>query len=197
MPKIVDREQKKREIVSKALDVFSQSGFQEANLGQIASRCGCSRTSLYNYFKNKEEIYYFALDSVLSKIEADSKLIMASNYLSIDDKIKGVTKAVLQDIAQNYKSTGLMVDFWFQIKNGNLKVKEKVQDYNTSLQDIFKSLLDEGKHEGFFKPIDSSAISLTLLSLIQSFIVSSVLTEMNFVDAGMSSVTLFLNSLRK
>lgn len=197
MPKIVDKEQKKREIVSKALDVFSQSGFRDSNLQQIASRCGYSRTTLYNYFKNKEEIYYFALDTAFSKIEDESKLIMASVSLSTEDKIKALIKSVMLNIGANDTSTALMVDFWLQIKNGNLRIREKVQDSVASLQNTLISLLDEGKREGFYKPIDSPAIASTLLALVQSFIVSSVMTGMNAVDSRMDSLTIVLNSLKR
>lgn len=196
MPKIVDKEQKKREIVSKALDVFSQSGFRDSNLQQIASKCGYSRTTLYNYFKNKEEIYYFALDAAFSRIEDESKLIVASTSLSTEDKIKAVIKSVMMNIGATDKSAALMVDFGLQIKTGNLRLRKKVQDSVVSLQNTLTSLLDEGKREGFYKPIDSQAIASTLLALVQSFIVNSVLTGINGMDVRMDSLTIVLNSLK-
>lgn len=61
MPKHIDHEQRKKEILYAALDVFAKEGYKNTSLGLIASSCGLSRTTVYQYFKDKSEIFYFAV----------------------------------------------------------------------------------------------------------------------------------------
>lgn len=61
MPKHIDHEQRKKEILYAALDVFAKEGYKDTSLGLIASSCGLSRTTVYQYFKDKSEIFYFAV----------------------------------------------------------------------------------------------------------------------------------------
>jgi len=45
------------QIVVAAFDVFSRYGFARTSMSDIAAAAGVSRTSLYNHFKTKEEVF--------------------------------------------------------------------------------------------------------------------------------------------
>lgn len=60
MPRKIDHEKRKVEIVYAALEVYAQEG-KNANLSLIASRCGLSRTTVYQYFKDETELYQYAV----------------------------------------------------------------------------------------------------------------------------------------
>ena len=59
MPKKIDHEQRKVEIMSAALEVYAQEG-KNANLSLIAAKCGLSRTTVYQYFKDESQLYQYA-----------------------------------------------------------------------------------------------------------------------------------------
>ena len=60
MPKKIDHEKRKVEIMSAALEVYAQEG-RNANLSMIAARCGLSRTTVYQYFKDEAQLYRYAV----------------------------------------------------------------------------------------------------------------------------------------
>jgi TetR/AcrR family transcriptional regulator len=74
MPKLIDHEQRKKEILYAALEVFAKEGYKDSNLGLIAAQCGLSRTTVYQYFKDKSDIFLYAIkattDSMLEKYSA-------------------------------------------------------------------------------------------------------------------------------
>ncbi len=94
MPKQIDHEQRKKEILYAALEVFAQEGYKDTNLGLIASACGLSRTTVYQYFKDKSEIFLYAI-----KATTDSMLAKYSTpeWESIEDPAEKLEK-VMQDI---------------------------------------------------------------------------------------------------
>ena len=55
MPKKIDHEARKEKILHTALRVFGREGYRDSNLSLIASECGISRPTIYQYFKDKEE----------------------------------------------------------------------------------------------------------------------------------------------
>ena len=63
-------EERPRQILSAALDVFGERGLAAARLEDIAKRAGLSKGTIYLYFPNKEELFReMVRDIVVSKIE--------------------------------------------------------------------------------------------------------------------------------
>ena len=56
MVKVVDHDERRREILSKALSLFANLGYPQVTYQQLAEVCGLTRTALYKYFVNKRDI---------------------------------------------------------------------------------------------------------------------------------------------
>ena len=57
MPKIVDHDAYRRELVEKATQLFSGHGFSGLGMRQIANELGISKSALYHYFPSKELLF--------------------------------------------------------------------------------------------------------------------------------------------
>jgi AcrR family transcriptional regulator len=53
----LDRDARREAILDVAAEVFLEEGFDAASMSTIASKVGGSKSTLYNYFKSKEEIF--------------------------------------------------------------------------------------------------------------------------------------------
>jgi len=53
----VRTEKKRSEIVDIAAQVFLEEGYERASMSEIAGRVGGSKTTLYGYFKSKQELF--------------------------------------------------------------------------------------------------------------------------------------------
>ncbi|AXL51271.1 TetR family transcriptional regulator [Paraburkholderia caffeinilytica] len=51
-------EEKRQAIVDAAFEVFSEVGFEQASMSEIAAQAGASKATLYGYFKSKEEMFF-------------------------------------------------------------------------------------------------------------------------------------------
>jgi AcrR family transcriptional regulator len=58
MPKVVPgyKEEAKQRIIQAALDVYSEKGYHEATMEDIAQKLGVTKGALYLYFKSKDEL---------------------------------------------------------------------------------------------------------------------------------------------
>jgi AcrR family transcriptional regulator len=59
MPKVVPtyREEAKNRIVESAMQVFSEKGYHQSTMEDVAKQVGVSKGALYLYFKSKEELF--------------------------------------------------------------------------------------------------------------------------------------------
>jgi AcrR family transcriptional regulator len=53
----LDRDARREAILDVARDVFLEEGYANASMSTIATRLGGSKGTLYNYFKNKEQLF--------------------------------------------------------------------------------------------------------------------------------------------
>jgi AcrR family transcriptional regulator len=53
----MDRDARREAILDVARDVFLEEGYSAASMATIAARLGGSKGTLYNYFKNKDELF--------------------------------------------------------------------------------------------------------------------------------------------
>ncbi|SHF15780.1 TetR/AcrR family transcriptional regulator [Alkalibacter saccharofermentans] len=60
-------DQRKTEILEAALDLFSRQGFQDTTMEQISSHIKMARTSLYEYYKSKEDILYSLINEIVEE----------------------------------------------------------------------------------------------------------------------------------
>ncbi len=173
MPKVVDSLEKKLNIAQTALEIFCQKGFYNTNMQDIAKACEMGRSTLYDYFKNKEEIFIFCLEEFFEAI--DTQMINTKYDASVSAMTK--IKTLLRAITDTYINAGdkilVLLDIW--------AVPDKRQSNYllTSLLykvEHFKKLLAEYLQEGIdnreFKPTNVKSMSTTLLALMDSLLLS-------------------------
>ncbi|HKR41061.1 MAG TPA: TetR/AcrR family transcriptional regulator [Paraburkholderia sp.] len=72
-------EEKRQAIVDAAFEVFSESGFEQASMSDIAARVGGSKATLYSYFESKEEMFFeVMIESAASEVKAAFDLLKIS-----------------------------------------------------------------------------------------------------------------------
>ena len=59
--------QKRQQLLSAALDVFSHYGFSGASLDEIAQRADMHKSNIFYYYENKEALYVEVLTTVMQK----------------------------------------------------------------------------------------------------------------------------------
>ncbi|MCF2717933.1 TetR/AcrR family transcriptional regulator [Paenibacillus sp. UKAQ_18] len=65
------KQQTKEIIFNGALKAFSERGFNETNMEEIAKVCGIAKGTLYYNFKNKQELYIYILKMGMERFVQD------------------------------------------------------------------------------------------------------------------------------
>ena len=166
--------EKQNRIIQAAITEFAQNTYVNASTNRIVKACGISKGSLFKYFTDKEDLYFFLLDTVmwemLRDIESDVENLSTelfqriidysaleiSWYIKNPDKGRLIMSAVTEKdeeicsrMAERYGVRGenIYYELLADIEGKNLKIaKEKIAE-------LLKWVL-EGFNETFLKKAD-------------------------------------------
>jgi len=76
-PRANNYDDKRRAILDRSAELFSEYGYDRASMNKIATACGVSKANLYHYYKDKDELLFdvirFHLEELLQVVEAADK----------------------------------------------------------------------------------------------------------------------------
>ncbi|MDY4611492.1 MAG: TetR/AcrR family transcriptional regulator [Sphaerochaetaceae bacterium] len=169
MPKKIDHDERKEKILQTALKVFAREGYRDSNLSLIAQECGISRPTIYQYFKDKEDIYYYAVKLVTGRMfnkYADYA------WTSKDDEINRIIFICndIMDMAVLY--TGeitSLVDVMIQMKREGRDFSGIIMRRTAKLNILFKRLFRIGIANGTIIPCQIDKVTAHIVILLESF----------------------------
>jgi AcrR family transcriptional regulator len=113
MPKVVDREQYRRELLHNSFELFAQKGYGSITMRQIAEGLGVSTGTLYHYFPNKEALF---LQLVEEQTEQDilNFLAEASGIKTLAERIEAIMQFVAKYEDYFFQQNVIYIDFYQQ-----------------------------------------------------------------------------------
>ncbi|MFQ4146663.1 TetR/AcrR family transcriptional regulator [Chlorogloeopsis sp. ULAP02] len=130
MPKIVDHEQYRKELLMKCFDLFAQKGYAAITMREIAQGLSVSTGTLYHYFPSKEALF-FQLIEELTQQDILNFLAGARDAKALPERIEALMNFATKNEDYFFKQTLLMFDFYQQqerteiLKNPSIKKASK------------------------------------------------------------------------
>lgn len=127
MPKIVDHDQYRKELLMKSFDLFAQKGYSSVTMRQLAQGLGVSTGTLYHYFSSKEAL----LLQLVEELEQQNVLHFlteAGNLLTLSERIEQVFNFVAKNEDFISKQTLLWIDFCQQQDWADVSTEEKLRE---------------------------------------------------------------------
>ena len=150
--------EKKEKIISAATSLFSRFGLEKTTMEDIAKAAKKGKSSLYYYFKSKEEVFA----EVIKKEIAGLKTAIIEAIEKEDDPYNKFRKFV--DARLNYLNE--KADQYTNVKDEHLKHYEFVEnltaDYSNWEISTIKSIVEYGRDKGLFEVTDLDSISQAL-----------------------------------
>ena len=174
MPKgipLTEEEQSKRrhEIFHQVVNVFVKKGFHETSMHEIAQAAGLGKSTLYDYFKTKDEILIYFFEDQLNDLTDEAQKIALQN-LSADKRLRQVTEKYLESLQAN---KSLFLKLTQEAQRLKPSGQKQMQEKRHAYQDLIRALIDEGIREGVFRKVNSLLASRLLISSISSVIYGS------------------------
>ncbi len=148
-------DEKKNKIIEAAEQLFAQFGFLKTTMEDIAKKAHMAKSSVYYYFKSKEEIFAEVIrqDTLLFQQKLETAVAAADTP---ESKIRAyvITRMIhLQDLSKFYLTlTDEYLDHYFFVE----EVRTDFYEYENR---VLKSLLQDGLEQKYFDVDDVVVIS--------------------------------------
>ena len=159
VPKIVDKEERMQMILSKALEVFAKVGYRESNLSLIAEACCLSRPTVYQYFSDKKEIYYYAVKNVTSRMfEKYSNIAFAPGDQDEIERLRMIVLDIFSFARENESTLSNLVEFILSEKKSGVDVYSSIRSRTAKMRILIKRLVLQGIHRNTIRECDADKV---------------------------------------
>lgn len=163
------REYDRRNVLSKAVSVFWEKGFEAASMSELIKTTRLNSASLYKEFRNKEGLYETALDEYREReLEPFIRpLIDEPNMRGIDTFLKGVIKNATDPVFKGC----LMMNTLAEKEVVSAGAVRRVEKFCTRLETVLEGAIRGAQKCGDI-PADKNPVVLAhfVLCLIQGMV---------------------------
>ena len=196
MPKIVDVQEKKQEIYRSATQVFLDKGYNNTTLLDIAKLCKMGRSTIYQYFKNKEEIFYEVSISFFSELVSNLDSIMLEESMSSTEKIKKMLSVFIFDSKADSQRFFQLAKVLMFLKENNSVFENKFKFFYLSVQDMFFQVVESGIYNNEIKQCDAESMSIAIFGLAQSIILHTYVDTSRENQKYFESICLMIDGIK-
>lgn len=152
---------KKAEILAAARTLFNRQGYPKTSVDDISQAVGMRKSSLYYYFKNKEEIF---LDAFKEEWRANLNRFLneASKKPDPTDRILTYLKASLAHYDDTVIQHNIPVKVIVETRN---LFRITMNEVNEDRIKFYKSCINEGIEKGLYKPCDAERVAKTIITV--------------------------------
>ena len=174
MPKgipLTEQEQAKRrvEIFDASVHLFLEKGFTETSMREIAEAAGVGKSTLYDYFKSKDEILVSYFENEVQKITELAKEIAALD-LGISEKLR---KIMHMHMAYLIDNKNFYLKLTVESQRLSMGSQEKIQANRYVYQDMLRALIEEGIQTGEFRPVNPLFAARSIFTLLSIAVFTS------------------------
>lgn len=138
---------KQKKIISVGITEFATYGFSNSSTNRIVQNAGISKGSLFKYFANKEEFFFFILDAVTTELSEDLAKAADNFSKELFQRVIDYSTAEFSWYIHNPKKYRLIMMAFSQ---NDAEIYPKVMArYGNQEQDIYYQLLEDINTEHF------------------------------------------------
>lgn len=134
-------EETKKLILESAAKLFAKKGYDAVTIREIAKDAGCSHTTIYLYFKDKETLLHELSVPSLQELHHKLKVISKVDSLSADIKLKELSLEYISFCLKNRS----MYDVFFNAKSSRVDEKPElhINQLRIEIFELLKSVIEE------------------------------------------------------
>ena len=165
------REFDEDEVLDRLVELFWTEGFESASLADIVAAAGLNKSSIYNAFGSKNELFYRVLDRYLDQRRGFLMSHVAEGGL---DVVLGLIEMMRLDVTAVVPGRGcLAVNSTTELGLRDDQAKEVAKKYRSMMREALEPALHHAAEHGEIRPELVDVYADTMLSLAVGIAVAS------------------------
>jgi len=161
-------EERKHQILNAAEEVFTQKGFDEARMDDIADGTGLSKGTLYLYFKSKDDLIIAILDRIFQREFKEIERLKDQN-LSAREAVWKFTDLALTDVRSMLRLMPIAYEF-LALAFRNKLVQLTLKQYFNHYLNVLIPIIETGVSSGEFKSVNPEEVALAAGAILEGTI---------------------------
>ncbi len=161
---------KKGKILLAAQELFSDRGYHETTVEEIAKHAGVAKGTVYIYFESKEQLFKEVIKSGFKELTRilEEKLETTNDPL---EKIRFIVETYFNyfDVNRSLFRPLMMGEIEIKKRPSQQKRRKYIENYKKNIRRLAE-IMEEAIQKGYFKPIDPLHLSLALAGIMEKFI---------------------------
>ncbi|WP_164218603.1 TetR/AcrR family transcriptional regulator [Virgibacillus sp. YIM 98842] len=164
MPKIIDHNERKTQIVEATFDVIYHYGFEKTTLREIAKKAGLSLGAVQHFFPKQKDIYTFAMDVIFQRFEQRMQKVEQKE----EDVFENAVNMAKQIVQVQTEVERMENDIWVKftlMATMNPEYQELKENYRKVNLNFAKNIISMLYHNGYLASsihIEDKALSLII-----------------------------------
>lgn len=175
MPKIVDREARKKEILNAAMKVLAEKGAEVMKISDVAVAANIGKGTVYEYFDSKDDI----INAIFMHWAEENEAAIGRKLLRIHDpreKLIVFMRSNIDILEKSGDMVAIIFDFWSrgirdQAVHQKNWLKEMYHDYVLAMAGI----IEEGMRQGVFRQVDAVPLAAAILGSLDGLAIQYVI----------------------
>jgi TetR/AcrR family fatty acid metabolism transcriptional regulator len=200
MPRIVDKEEKKAQILEASIKVFAEKGWNKTKISDIAEAADIGKGTVYEYFRSKDEVFAASFRHFMAQAEN----IVIGRLTPIHDPLERLWAYfsswadILESEYVDYLE--IVLDFWAEgIRSGEKLSSVDLMRVYYDNRTFIESLLEECIAQGKIKPIDTKIVASIIIGALDGLMLQWVMDRNVFdlKEAVHSTARLIIDGMKK
>jgi AcrR family transcriptional regulator len=154
----------REKIITVASRIMSQKGYKGASLQEISELVGIHKTTIFHYFKNKEELLLAVLRIAIENVIKQLELIIEDEALSPEEKLRQAIYTHLDSMVKHLDNVNV---YHSEIRFLSKKNRRKYLDTRKYYASCFGQIIKEIKEsdDRYFKGLDTKIVNFGVLGM--------------------------------
>lgn len=172
-PKIVDKDERRMEILSAATRVFARKGYAAARIEDVALEAGIAKGTVYIYFGSRAEILVAAFEAFEEELLAGVRAVLERDEPALA-RLRAMVLTILTGLDAEPELSRVVLDFWAAgtYEGGKAEGKAGI-DFGriyAEYREILGGLIEEAKSEGSVRVDAPGATPAVIVGTIEGVV---------------------------
>ena len=153
---------RRHEVFAASVHLFLEQGFRETSMQEIAAAAGMGKSTLYDYFKTKDEILTSVVEDEIYDLTEAAREI-AGRELPATEKIHLIMHNHLDYLLANKEFHSRLAN---EVQRLDLESQQRIQARRHAYQDLLRCLVEDAIQDGTFRPVNALLAARTILVIL-------------------------------
>jgi AcrR family transcriptional regulator len=149
-------------IFNVAARLFLKQGYHETSMRQVAEAAGMGKSTLYDYFRNKEEILLYFVEQEMDTSHQEAVQIATMN-IPVEEKLRRILRSLWEYLEENKEMAVLIARESYRLGK---KATQRIDSRRENYLKILEGVIRQGIQEGVFRVANPTLAASALHSMM-------------------------------